>query len=167
MTPIIKIKRSSNRRLKEEHVASSNNSDEIIDNTFKEQNKGEEIFENNVKIEFQNIKTQNNNFEICINYLKKCSCFCISVFKFIIKVSGVYILWIILHFVSSHLYIHFCVPSSFIGFIISPFMTSSPHCQGLRWIIYNGANTINNMWVILGTWICSYLIQLGSSNRDE
>lgn len=100
-------------------------------------------------------------------YLKYTCVFIFNSFKLIIKISGVYLLWIILHFGASHLYIKFCVPSTFIGFIISPFMTASPHCQGLRWIIYNGANTINNMWVILGTWICTYLIQLKGTNDES
>lgn len=99
-------------------------------------------------------------------YFKKYGIIVFRSIKFIIKISGMYLAWIILHFGASHLYIKFCVPSTLTGFIISPFMTASPHCQGLRWIIYNGANTINNMWVILGTWFCSYLIQL-RSNNDE
>lgn len=99
-------------------------------------------------------------------YFKKYGIIVFHSIKFIIKISGMYLVWIILHFGASHLYIKFCVPSTFTGFIISPFMTASPHCQGLRWIIYNGANTINNMWVILGTWFCSYLIQL-RGNNDE
>jgi hypothetical protein len=154
MTPIIKIKRSS-RRNKEESISSSNISDTNIEETTQTQSQSQEI------------ELKNNIIQICILYFKNCMIFGIRAVKFIIKIAGVYILWIILHFVSSHLYIKFCVPSSFIGFIISPFMTSSPHCQGLRWIIYNGANTINNMWIILGTWICSYLIQLGNSKSDD
>jgi hypothetical protein len=63
-----------------------------------------------------------------------------------------------LHFFASHLYIKFCVPLSFMGFIVSPFMTATPHCQGLRWIIFNGANMINNMWLIVGSWVCSILL---------
>lgn len=111
--------------------------------------------------------SQSLNENNALIYLQKyCSYVFLSV-KFIIKISGVYLLWIILHFGASHLYVKFCVPSTFIGFIISPFMTASPHCQGLRWIIYNGANTINNMWVILGTWLCSYLIQFRSGNEDS
>jgi hypothetical protein len=44
------------------------------------------------------------------------------------------------------------------GFIISPFMTATPHCQGLRWIIFNGANMIHNMWLIVGSWMASVLL---------
>ena len=51
-----------------------------------------------------------------------------------------------------------CVPSSVFGFLLSPFMTATPHCQGLRWIVYNAANIINNMWIILGAWIMSNVL---------
>jgi hypothetical protein len=36
-------------------------------------------------------------------------------------------------------------------------MTMSPHCQALRWVIYNGGYTINMMWFILGNWLLSKL----------
>jgi hypothetical protein len=163
MAPIIRTKRSSSRRIKEDQMRINNNSSMDNEETIEDQPKSQVTSERISKNEI----TNTNNIEICFDYLKKFLHFAIRTVKFIIKISGVYILWIILHFASSHLYIRFCVPSTFMGFIISPFMTSSPHCQGLRWIIYNGANTINNMWVILGTWICSYLIQLGSANKDE
>jgi len=79
----------------------------------------------------------------------------------VFKVSGVYILWILLHYFASHLYIFYCVPNTYIGFFMSPFMTMAPHCQGLRWIVYNGADIIDNMWIILGTWVCTNILIIG------
>lgn len=70
----------------------------------------------------------------------------------------IYLLWIVLHYISPHLYVHFCVPLTLQGFIMSPFIAPSPHCQALRWAIYNGGNTIIAMWVVLGTWIMQKLI---------
>ncbi len=84
--------------------------------------------------------------------------------KIFISVSGIYLIWIFLHYFASHLYVRLCVPKSLYGFVVSPFLTATPHCQGLRWIIYNGANTINNMWVIIGTWICSNVYFLNKSS---
>jgi hypothetical protein len=84
--------------------------------------------------------------------------------KFIINISGIYLLWILLHYIASHLYVKFCVPCTLFGFIMSPFMTATPHCQGLRWIVYNAANMINNMWIIFGAWICSTLLII---NKDK
>jgi len=76
---------------------------------------------------------------------------------FTINASSIYLLWIILHYIASHLYVKYCVPNSLFGFIISPFMVSTRHCMAIRWIIYHGANSIDTMWIILGTWITSKL----------
>lgn len=84
----------------------------------------------------------------------------------IFKGLGIYLLWICLHFFSSHLYIKFCVPKTFLGFIMSPFMISTPHCQGLRWIVYNAANIINNMWILIGTSIYS-MIWIFNETKDS
>jgi hypothetical protein len=84
--------------------------------------------------------------------------------KFTIQISGIYIIWIVLHFAAAHLYTTLCVPNNMIGLFMSPFLTATPHCQGLRWIIYNAANVINNMWLVLGAWICSTILVI---NRDS
>lgn len=102
------------------------------------------------------IKNVYNSFIFCFEYVYKG-------FKLFIKVSGIYIVWIFLHYIASHLYIKLCVPRTFVGFLMSPFMTATPHCQGLRWVVYNAANMINNMWIIFGAWICSVFLVI---NRD-
>lgn len=83
------------------------------------------------------------------------------------KVSGVYMLWICLHYFSAHLYVKFCVPDTIVGFIMSPFMISTPHCQGLRWVVYNAANTINHMWILIGAWIYSIIWIVGTHQTSE
>ena len=83
------------------------------------------------------------------------------------KISGIYMLWICLHYFSAHLYVKFCVPDTIVGFIMSPFMISTPHCQGLRWIVYNAANTINYMWVLIGAWIYSMIWIVGTPQTSE
>ena len=85
-----------------------------------------------------------------------------NIFKIIFGVSGIYLAWICLHYFASHLYVKFCVPSTIMGFILSPFMTATPHCQGLRWVVYNAANMINNMWIVCGTWIGSTLLNFNT-----
>ena len=85
--------------------------------------------------------------------------------KFLIKISGLYIVWIVLHYTASHLYIKLCVPNTIVGFLMSPFMTATPHCQGLRWLIYNAAIMINNMWVLLGAWVCSTLLFVNNDTK--
>lgn len=88
-----------------------------------------------------------------------------KIIYFIFYVSKLYLLWILLHYFASHLYIKFCVPKTLIGFVLSPFLTATPHCQGLRWVVYNGANMISNMWVMLGSWICSTILVINNENK--
>jgi len=71
---------------------------------------------------------------------------------------GIYMMWILLHYVSAHLYAYFCAPSTFVGFIYSPFVIAAPHCRALRWVIFNGSVSIDNMWIVFGTWLCSKFI---------
>jgi len=111
-----------------------------------------------------------DNYEMCENtyfayILNKIPDFLINIsnatcklIHITISLYGIYFLWTMLHFFAAHLYIKFCVPFSFIGLVLSPFMTATPHCQGLRWVIINGANMINNMWLIVGSWVCSVLL---------
>ena len=89
-----------------------------------------------------------DKIHITFNYLHK-------TITIVMRVSYVYLLWIFFHYLASQLYIKFCVPSNIVGFLISPFLTATPQCQGLRWVIYNGADIINHMWILLGTWLCS------------
>ncbi len=71
------------------------------------------------------------------------------------KLILVYVLWIAAHYLASHMYARACVPLTPIGFLISPFIVATPHCQALRWTIYNGGLTIANMWILLGGWLCT------------
>jgi hypothetical protein len=68
----------------------------------------------------------------------------------IFKMILIYFTCIIAHYTAAHLYTYYCVHSSFVGFLLSPFMTMSPHCQAFRWVIYNGGHNINMMWFLLG-----------------
>jgi len=58
------------------------------------------------------------------------------------------------------------VPTTFVGLLMSPFLTATPHCQGLRWVIYNGANIINNMWLVIGTWICANIMGINNTQHE-
>ena len=72
--------------------------------------------------------------------------------------SSLYLFWIMLHYCSSQMYVYYCAPRGFYGFLISPFLVAAPHCRAIRWIIHNGGNMVDNMWIILGTWLCSKII---------
>lgn len=42
---------------------------------------------------------------------------------------------------------------SFFGFIMSPFIAVTPHCQALLWFIDYSANQLKNYWLFLGTYL--------------
>ena len=76
------------------------------------------------------------------------------------------------HYVSAHLYVWWCVPFGVKGYVMSPFLTLSPHCQFLRWVTYNGGVCINACWVLFGSWLISkfqYLLNglVGANNKKH
>lgn len=68
-------------------------------------------------------------------------------FSWIYSVCGYYIMWILLHYAAIHLYPEFCAPYTILGFLLSPFMVSAPHCIAMRWIISEGSNVVMAMWI--------------------
>jgi len=71
---------------------------------------------------------------------------------------GVYLFWIVLHYISAHLYASWCANLTLVGFLLSPFVVPAPHCQAFRWVINNGSNSITAMWIALGTWCAKRII---------
>ena len=83
--------------------------------------------------------------------------FMLNYYETIKNLYGIYIIWILLYYISSHLHVYLCTPNTYIGFILMPFVAPAPHCQALRWVIYNGGNSIVNMWLLLGSWLLVYI----------
>jgi hypothetical protein len=73
--------------------------------------------------------------------------------KFIFDVAGIYILWIVIHFICANLYPRFCAELSILGFIKSIFVAEAPHCVAMRWVIHNGGNVIHTMWLAIAVWL--------------
>ena len=71
----------------------------------------------------------------------------------IFNLFGFYILWILLHFASSHMYSYHCTHLSLSGLFFSPLVVSTPQCIALRWMISEGSNTIVTMWFVSGSYI--------------
>jgi len=72
------------------------------------------------------------------------------VLSWLYSASGYYVMWIILHYAAIYLYPEFCAPYTILGFILSPFMISAPHCIAMRWIISEGSSIIMAMWIAIG-----------------
>jgi len=129
----------------------------------KEKKKNESISYNLLQPTEHTTIWTNYYFKMTCTTIAYCGNTIIKIVRVIVNIAGIYLLWILLHYTASHMYIKFCVPSDLTGFLISPFLTSTPHCQGLRWLIYNGATMINNMWMVIGAWICANLLLLNNN----
>ena len=66
------------------------------------------------------------------------------------RVAIIYTAWIAAHWVATHLYSTYCVPKSFSGFFQSIAYSPTPVCSGLRWVIYNGGESISTAWLVVG-----------------
>lgn len=145
-----------------------NEIDKFIERQLKEQSDDTDDEEVEFVIENQdeeNSIQENSHIISFYFYSKKVFGVIFKIGEWFIKISGIYLIWIALHFFASQFYIELCVPKTIYGFIISPFLMATPHCQALRWIVYNAASTINNMWIIMGTWFCSQIMFY--TNRDH
>ena len=84
-----------------------------------------------------------------------------SYFKKILRIVVMYSIYIVAHYVAANVYQQVCVPRSWIGFITSPFATTLPQCQALRWIVYNTGNYITAMWMLFGAWALDIILNYG------
>ena len=119
------------------------------------------------KVEYITNNTSSWSLKSMFNFIVYSLNKLLNIIRVIIKISGIYVLWILLHYTASQLYIKYCTPEGMIGLLMSPFLTSTPHCQGLRWLIYNGAIMINHMWLIIGTWFCANLLIVNNNKASE
>lgn len=76
-----------------------------------------------------------------------------ELYNLFMTTGGIYVLWTFAHFIASHAYVQLCTPFNIVGLISSPFMMASPHCQGLRWVIYEAGNKVSIMWGLLAGWV--------------
>ena len=83
-----------------------------------------------------------------------------NLFREFWTLGGIYIIWIVMHYICAHSYVYWCTPASIEGFISTPFLVMMPHCQAMRWCITNGADAIHTMWIIIGSWGVAKLIQV-------
>ena len=81
-----------------------------------------------------------------------------KIIRTIYEVSGIYIFWILIHYIAANLYPMYCAEYGIIGFMKSIFIAQTPHCIAMRWVIYNGGIMINSMWISLSVWIVSKIV---------
>jgi|TARA_B110000261_G_C13047857_1_gene343021 hypothetical protein len=65
--------------------------------------------------------------------------------------------WFVVHWIAPRIYIPLCVPDGMYGFIQSLFLTTSPHCVALRYVVSMSCFNINYAWMTLGTTLMGYM----------
>ena len=90
-----------------------------------------------------------------------------SALNYISSPAGIIILWVLLHFATPHLYVYFCTPATFMGFIMSPFIATTPHCTAFRWCIYNSGLVIASMWMLTGSWFVRKLLNQKEETKTD
>jgi len=82
--------------------------------------------------------------------------------SWIYSACGYYIMWILIHYAAIHLYPEFCAPYTILGFLLSPFMVSAPHCIAMRWIITEGSSIITAMWIAVAGVLVNKILKRAS-----
>lgn len=69
-----------------------------------------------------------------------------------------YIMWTIVHFTAAHLYVQWCTGHTIIGLIVSPLFAASPQCQALSWTMYTISQKFVQLWLLVGTYLCTKMM---------
>lgn len=97
----------------------------------------------------ENIKIEKNDKKIYMSIYEKVK----YISMFFYDIAGFFVLWVTIHFMAANLYSRFCAEPTLLGYIKSIFIAQAPHCIAMRWIIYNGGNVINSMWLSIAMWL--------------
>ena len=81
-------------------------------------------------------------YKYLTSFIKKCY-----------SISGIYIMWIIIHHLAANLYARYCTPLTLVGVLSAPFIVATPPCSCLRWCINKGSDTMVAMWVVMASWL--------------
>lgn len=98
----------------------------------------------------------NTMFEKTYNYAKE---FYERITSNVPGVVLVYLGVILAHYITSNMYPYMCCRPNLLGFIMTPFMVVTPHCEAMRWVIHYSGDQIRNVWIWLGGYLVVYFGQ--------
>ena len=78
--------------------------------------------------------------------------------SFVAKTLILLVGWLSIFYVCSKFHALYCTPSTWLGFIQSAFVASTPYCVAAQWVIYYGGQTIRNIWIIVGSRLIQTII---------
>jgi len=69
-----------------------------------------------------------------------------------------YIGWVTLHFISSHMYVKYCVGDTVLDFFLSPIRSASPICQAFSWTSHTLSKQFITILISCGSYMCSKMV---------
>lgn len=78
----------------------------------------------------------------------------------IIRFIFVYSAFVLIHAITTNIYVEICANPSFKGIILSAFHVPAPHCAALRTLMDFGVNGIYSMWTVVFIWLTSELSKI-------
>jgi hypothetical protein len=80
-----------------------------------------------------------------------------STFSATVSAMKVYLFWNTMHWGAIQFYQHFCAPKTFIGYIMTPLMSQTPHCRTAHWIHQTSTNAFNSITTLIVSWGTSFV----------
>ena len=124
---------------------------------------GYDIYDSSILPNFGYYRTFNMCVDLVLTQIKRLlTILCYTLwylFNIVYSLFGYYLMWITLHYLAVHLYPTYCAPLTVVGFVLSPFMVSAPHCVAMRWLVTEGSNVIVTMWVALGAYAIQRMLR--------
>jgi hypothetical protein len=79
-----------------------------------------------------------------------------------------YIGWVTLHFISSHMYVKYCVGDTIVDFFLSPIRSASPICQAFSWTSYTLSKQFITILISCGSYMCSkMMLDYGKNSKMD
>ena len=118
-----------------------------------------DIYDPNILPDFGYYRTLNLCIGLLWRQVNRLLAMLWSLVTIIYSMFGYYLMWITLHYLAVHLYPTYCAPLTMVGFILSPFMVSAPHCIAMRWLVTEGSNVIVTMWFAIGAYAIQRMLR--------
>jgi hypothetical protein len=68
-----------------------------------------------------------------------------------------YLLWALIHYLTTNLYQHYCAGRTIMGFVASSLNTQMPHCKALGWLQMVSVKTLDSYWTLVVTFVVGKL----------
>lgn len=81
----------------------------------------------------------------------------IKVVQSIARFVFIYSTFVLIHAITTNIYVEICANPSFKGIVLSIFHVPAPHCAALRSLMDFGVNGIYSMWSVVFIWLANEL----------